>query len=187
MTDALIYDVASPKLPMKLEGRNVVGAGGFDRCGEISKMDVLSVCPDLRCPLPVSLAPVNATDTTLGITRRSSAVRSVLRASCLSEIVSATIKAVVVYVVSLSVWKSKNKIVKEDSFSSALGHIRSGINVGPSFVNEPTESTNNILVRIVNKCRVSLTEWYRDHNSILANLTEMETNPPGIKMKLKEA
>ena len=187
MTEALIYGVASPKLPMVLEGRNVVGLGGFGGCGEISEMPCFPIRFDLGYPSPVPLTPGNSAYSALGIPRWTSTVRPVLSVSRLPEIISSAVKAVIVDVVNTFLGESKNKRVEKNSPYPSLRDVRPDIKVSRGVMNKPLEAANNVLVLIVDKCRLSLSQRYLNHYTILANLTEMETNPPGIKMTLKEA
>ena len=157
MTDALIYDVASPKLPMKLEGRNVVGAGGFGRCGEISKMETIPTRMDLGHPSPVSLAIENSFYTARGILRWPSAVRPVLRVICQSKVFSSAVKSVVVDMVNRFIVGSKKKRVQENSSPSfVLRDISPDVRVGRRLVNKPLEAARHVFVCIVDQCKLAL-------------------------------
>lgn len=174
MTETLIYSVASPKLPMKLEGRNVVGAGGFDGGEEIAKMNCLPVNLNLGLEIPIPLVSNDATESGLGVSYRSLSVHHVLSMGHFSEVFFPAIKSIAVNVINIFTRKPHDKGMKRNFLMELSATLRDGcrsIHIESVYVvRTPFEATRNVGILIINDCRLALRKWDCNHNPILANL-----------------
>jgi len=177
---------------MQFNGSGVVCLSGFDGCGKTPEINSLTIETDKGNPPRVFLVPANTAISARIISVFSCAVHGVLRVGRLPHILFPAIEPVTVDVVNEIGRETKNEAVETNGhpfFATALRNICSRIKYLRYFwlKNAPLKAANNVLIFIVDQCELALGQRYRNNLPILANFTEMETNPPGIKIDGKEA